>query len=168
MHPGVGSVQATHPVMMTNGLPNPALMGNGVPFPPHQIHKPNSMQSQPHPPWSGGSAAGSSGPPSFSSHLQSQMTSLGSPNDVGLMQPGPMQQPPKPLLSPGPPPPPPAPPAPMQGNSNKSSNEFQSSYNGTELVMLYDYKVDLGWCYPEYGWYMMDFSFFLRLKHLMI
>ena len=133
-HSIVGNLQATHPVMMTNGLPNPALMGN---FPPssHQMHKP--------PPWSGGSAAGSSGPPSFSSHLQSQMTSLGSPNDVGLLQPssvaasGQAQQPPKPLVSPGPPPPPPAPPVPPQNDSSKS--DFQ--YNGTELVMLYDYKV---------------------------
>ena len=136
---------ATHPVMMTNGLPNPALMGNGH-FQQQQtlpIQKPSTMhhhQPQVHPqaaPWSGGSA-GSSGPPSFSSHPP-PLTSLGSPNDVGLMSSssaGP-QQPPKPVLSPGPPPPPPAPPAP-QNNA-----DFQSSYSGTELVMLYDYKVHL-------------------------
>ena len=136
---------ATHPVMMTNGLPNPALMGNGH-FQQQQtlpLQKPSTMhhhQPQAHPqaapPWSGGSA-GSSGPPSFSSHLP-PLTSLGSPNDVGLMSTssaGP-QQPPKPVLSPGPPPPPPAPPAPP------SNTEFQSSYSGTELVMLYDYKVN--------------------------
>ena len=141
LHPSIvaSNLPATHPVMMTNGLPNPALMGNFQAPPSHQLHKPQA-------PWSGGSAAGSSGPPSFSSHLQSQMTSLGSPNDVGLMQPSSVaasgqasQQPPKPLLSPGPPPPPPAPPVPPQNNSSQSHSDFQ--YNGTELVMLYDYKV---------------------------
>ena len=75
------------------------------------------------------------GPPSFSSNLQpnlSQMTGLGSPNDIGLVSStsaGPVQQPIKPILSPNAP------------SATSGNPEFQASYNGTELVMLYDYKV---------------------------
>lgn len=63
------------------------------------------------------------GPPSFSSNLQAPpMSGLGSPNDLGLVPQQPQQQqPPKPALSP--------------------NGDFQSAYHGTELVMLYDYKV---------------------------
>ena len=60
----------------------------------------------------------------------SQMTGLGSPNDIGLVSTsaGP-QQPIKPILSPNAP------------SATSGNPEFQASYNGTELVMLYDYKV---------------------------
>ena len=66
-------------------------------------------------------------------------TGIGSPNDLGLVPTaaGP-QHPTKPTsLSPAPPPS-------NSGGGGGSGGEFQqTSYNGTELVMLYDYKVDL-------------------------
>ena len=87
----------------------------------------------------------STGPPSFSSNLQPTAmtqvpsTGIGSPNDLGLVPTaaGP-QNPTKPTsLSPAPPPS-------NSGGGGGSGGEFQqTSYNGTELVMLYDYKVDL-------------------------
>ena len=87
----------------------------------------------------------SAGPPSFSSNLQPTAmtqvpsTGIGSPNDLGLVPTaaGP-QNPTKPTsLSPAPPPS-------NSGGGGGSGGEFQqTSYNGTELVMLYDYKVDL-------------------------
>ena len=87
----------------------------------------------------------STGPPSFSSNLQTTAmtqvpsTGIGSPNDLGLVPTaaGP-QHPTKPTsLSPAPPPS-------NSGGGGGSGGEFQqTSYNGTELVMLYDYKVDL-------------------------
>ena len=87
----------------------------------------------------------STGPPSFSSNLQPTAmtqvpsTGIGSPNDLGLVPTasGP-QHPTKPTsLSPAPPPS-------NSGGGGGSGSEFQqTSYNGTELVMLYDYKVDL-------------------------
>ena len=73
-----------------------------------------------------------SGPPSFSNPAQANNGPAG-PNNVGLTSPGPhphQQQPNRPPMSPtsssGPP---------------MSNSDFQPSYNGTELVMLYDYKV---------------------------
>ena len=66
-------------------------------------------------------------------------TGIGSPNDLGLVPTaaGP-QHPTKPTsLSPAPPPS-------NSGGGGGSGGEFQqTSYNGTELVMLYDYKVYL-------------------------
>lgn len=132
--------QAFPPHMMSssNGLPNPTITHLPHYLPPPQSQKPPSMQP---PPWSGGSA-GSSGPPSFSSNLQPTAmtqvpsTGIGSPNDLGLVPTaaGP-QHPTKPTsLSPAPPPS-------NSGGGGGSGGEFQqTSYNGTELVMLYDYK----------------------------
>lgn len=62
-------------------------------------------------------------------------TSLGSPNDLGLVPNSvghqQQQQPPKPIMSTTAAAPPPS----------SNNTEFQASYHGTELVMLYDYKV---------------------------
>ena len=71
------------------------------------------------------------GPPSFSNPAPAPNNGPVGPNNVGLMSPGPhQQQPNRPMMSPtsssGPP---------------TSNSDFQPSYNGTELVMLYDYKV---------------------------
>ena len=87
------------------------------------------------------------GPPSFSSNLQPTTmtqvpsTGIGSPNDLGLVPTaaGPQQptKPSQPSLSPAPPPA-----SSGSGGGGGAGGDFQqASYNGTELVMLYDYKV---------------------------
>lgn len=124
------------PPMSTNGLPLHAAPNH------HFQQKP--MQT----PWNGGSAGSSgtfssqlfhkrnhatfffsTGPPSFSSN-----TNQGPPPPGMMAQPGP-QQPPKPILSSGSGSAPPGP------TSSPPNPDFQATYNGTELVMLYDYKV---------------------------
>lgn len=95
-----------------------------------------------------------SGPPSFSSNLQQapMNPSLGSPNDLGLVPNH--QQPPKPIMSPANPPPP------------SNNTEFQASYHGTELVMLYDYKVRE--TFEKSSNFLLLFATNNRLKLLMI
>ena len=70
-------------------------------------------------------------------------TGIGSPNDLGLVpnSAGP-QQPSKPTTSLSPAPPPSNPGGGGGVVTGTGNGDFpQSSYNGTELVMLYDYKV---------------------------
>jgi len=108
--------------MSTNGLPPAGGLPQNQPFHPQSQKMP--MQQ----PWNGGSA-GSSGPPSFS-NPPPNAPAVGS-NNLGLIPTAPHpQQPNRPMMSPtnssGPP---------------TSNSDFQTpSYNGTELVMLYDYK----------------------------